>query len=88
MHSRHRSITNFLVNLVAVLGAYCFFENKPDALQGYYIEDSILLACMGNLSRTQVYIYKVTIINIYSTLRYPSVFIVIIVTIVTAVGGA
>ncbi len=40
VHSRHRSITNFLVNLVAVLGAYCFFENKPDALQGYCIEDS------------------------------------------------
>ena len=32
MYSRDRSITNFLVNLVAVLGAYCFFENKPDAL--------------------------------------------------------
>ena len=44
VHSRHRSITNFLVNLVAVLGAYCFFENKPDALQGYYIEDSKQLA--------------------------------------------
>lgn len=27
-------------NLVAVLGSYCFFENKPEALQGYYIEDS------------------------------------------------
>ncbi len=40
VHSRHRSITNFLVNLVAVLDAYCFFENKPDALQGYCIEDS------------------------------------------------
>ena len=40
VHSRHRSITNFLMNLVAVLGAYCFFENKPDALQGYCIEDS------------------------------------------------
>lgn len=40
VHSRHRSITNFLVNLVAVLGAYCFFENKPDAFQGYCIEDS------------------------------------------------
>ena len=44
VHSRHRSITNSLVNLVAVLGAYCFFENKPDALQGYYIEDSKQLA--------------------------------------------
>ena len=40
VHSRHRSITNFLVNLVAVPEAYCFFENKPDALQGYCIEDS------------------------------------------------
>ena len=40
VHSRHRSITNFLVNLVAVPGAYCFFENKPEALQGYCIEDS------------------------------------------------
>ena len=40
VHSRHRSITNFLVTLVAVPGAYCFFENKPEALQGYYIEDS------------------------------------------------
>ncbi len=46
VHSRHRSITNFLVNLVAVLGAYCFFENKPDALQGYYIEDSKQLALL------------------------------------------
>ena len=40
VHSRHRSITNFLVNIVAVPGAYCFFENKPEALQGYCIEDS------------------------------------------------
>ena len=37
VHSRHRPITNFPVNLVAVLGAYCFFENKPESLQGYYI---------------------------------------------------
>ena len=35
-----------------------------------------------------IFIYIVNIINIYSTLLYPSVFIVIIVTIVTAVGGA
>ncbi len=26
VYSRHRSITNFLVNLVTVLGTYCFFE--------------------------------------------------------------
>ena len=40
VHSRYRLITSFLVNIVAVPGAYCFFENKPDALQGYCIEDS------------------------------------------------
>lgn len=40
VHYRHRPITNFLVNLVVVPGAYCFFENKPEALQGYYIEES------------------------------------------------
>ena len=44
VHSIYRSITNFLVNLVVVLGAYCFFENKLDTLQGYYIEDSKQLA--------------------------------------------
>ncbi|MCM1313332.1 MAG: transposase [Roseburia sp.] len=27
IHSRHRSITNFFVNLVSVLGAYCLFDN-------------------------------------------------------------
>ena len=40
VHSKHCSITNFLVNLVAVLGTYCFFENKPEALQEYYVENS------------------------------------------------
>ena len=40
VHSRHRSINNFLMNLIAALGAYCFFDNKPEALQGYTIEQS------------------------------------------------
>lgn len=40
VHSRHRSVANFLVNLVSVLAAYCFFDNKPDALQGLYIDNS------------------------------------------------
>ena len=44
VHTIYRSITNFLVNLVVELGAYCFFENKLDTLQGYYIEDSKQLA--------------------------------------------
>jgi hypothetical protein len=38
VHSRHRSINNFLMNMVSALGAYCFFENKPKAIQGYQIE--------------------------------------------------
>ena len=38
VHSRHRSVNNFIMNMVAALAAYCFFDNKPQALQGYYIE--------------------------------------------------
>ena len=40
VHSRHRSLNNFIMNLIAALGAYCFFENKPKALTGYVIEDT------------------------------------------------
>lgn len=29
VHSRHRSVPNFLMNLLAALGAYCFFSTKP-----------------------------------------------------------
>ena len=32
VHSRHRAVHNCLVNLCSVLTAYCFFDNKPDAL--------------------------------------------------------
>ena len=32
IHSRHRSVHNFLMNLSAALAAYCFFENKPETL--------------------------------------------------------
>ncbi|MCH3994030.1 IS982 family transposase [Prevotella cerevisiae] len=38
VHSRHRSVNNFIINLIAALGAYCFFPNKPKALNGYTIE--------------------------------------------------
>ena len=37
VHSRHRSVNNFVMNLISALGAYCFFDNKPKALQGYCI---------------------------------------------------
>ncbi len=32
VHSRHRSVHNFLMNLCVALAAYCFFENKPETL--------------------------------------------------------
>jgi len=32
VHSRHRSIHNFMVNLCSALTAYSFFDNKPQAL--------------------------------------------------------
>ena len=44
VHSRHRSVSNFIMNLISALGAYCFFDNKPKALQGYCIEDTKLLS--------------------------------------------
>ena len=37
--SRHRSIHNFIMNLCSVLIAYCFFDNKLEALP-IYIEKS------------------------------------------------
>ena len=40
VHSRHRSVSNFIMNLISALGAFCFFDNKPKALQGYCIEDT------------------------------------------------
>ena len=40
VHSRHRSVNNFIMNMVAALAAYCFFDNKSQALQGYYIENT------------------------------------------------
>ena len=35
VHSRHRSIHNFIMNLCSALTAYCFFENKPETLPMY-----------------------------------------------------
>ena len=39
VHSRHRSIHNFIMNVCSALTAYCFFENKPEALP-VYVEKS------------------------------------------------
>ena len=40
VHSRHRSVANFIMNIISALGAYCFFDNKPKALTGYVIENT------------------------------------------------
>lgn len=36
VHSRHRSIHNFIMNICGALTAYCFFDNKPDALPVHF----------------------------------------------------
>ena len=50
---RHRSVNNFLMNLIAALGAYCFFDNKPEAIQGYCIEETKQFAYCSNLIPNQ-----------------------------------
>ncbi len=30
VHSRHRSVHNFLMNILAALGACCFFSTEPE----------------------------------------------------------
>ena len=40
VHSRHRSINNFIMNLVSALGAYCFYDNKPRALSGFEVVET------------------------------------------------
>ena len=42
VHSRHRSIPNFIMNICAALTAYSFFDNKPEALP-VHIENSAQL---------------------------------------------
>lgn len=36
VHTRHRSMHNFLMNLLAAMGAYCFFLSKSAA--NFYYE--------------------------------------------------
>ena len=42
VHSRHRSIHNFIMNICTALTAYSFFENKPQALP-VHVESSAQL---------------------------------------------
>ena len=39
VHSRHRSVFNFVMNLLSVLAAYSFFEKKPSINIDYCIEN-------------------------------------------------
>ena len=39
VHSQHRLIHNFIMNLCSALTAYCFFDNKPEVLP-VYVEES------------------------------------------------
>ncbi len=40
VHSRHRSIHNFLMNLLAAMGAYCFFATKPGVNFDFEVPES------------------------------------------------
>ena len=40
VHSRHRSVHNFIMNLLAAMGAYCFFSTKPAVNFDYEVPDS------------------------------------------------
>ncbi len=40
VHTRHRSVHNFLMNLLGALGAYCFFSNKPAVNFDFEVADA------------------------------------------------
>ena len=40
-HSRHRSVTNFLVNLVSALAAYSFLPKKPSVCSASNMQEGI-----------------------------------------------
>lgn len=42
VHSRHRSFENFIMNVIAVIAAYCFFEKKPAINVDLFRVDSIM----------------------------------------------
>lgn len=41
VHSRHKSVNNFIMSIISsLLADYCFFDNKPQALKGYHIRNT------------------------------------------------
>ncbi|MDO5075207.1 MAG: transposase [Bacteroidales bacterium] len=41
VHTRHRSIENFCVNLMAAMAAYCFYDTKPSINVEFFKEEGI-----------------------------------------------
>lgn len=54
VHSRHRSIHNFIMNICAALTVYSFFENKPEVLSVRVEKTEHLTLFETGLSRTHV----------------------------------
>ena len=42
-HSRHRSFSNFIVNTIAALAAYCFFPKKPSIHVECYCDNHLTI---------------------------------------------
>ena len=40
VHSRHRSINNFIMNPVSAIATYCFYDNKPEVIYGYTMQQT------------------------------------------------
>lgn len=40
VHTRHRSVHNLLMNLLAAMGAYCFFAVRPEVNFDFYVAPS------------------------------------------------
>lgn len=40
VHSRHRNVHDFIMNLLAAMGAYCFFSTKPEVKFDYEVPAS------------------------------------------------
>ena len=42
-HSRHRSFTNFITNVLSTIAAYCFFPKKPSISLEFVIDNQLSL---------------------------------------------
>ena len=42
-HSRHRSFTNFIINSLSAIAAYCFFPKKPSISLEFVTDNQLTL---------------------------------------------